>query len=412
VQGYPTVCAVYYALSRSDSDSRLAGYNSNLDKKSYSYTITKATYGDVVGGIWDDFIGADIVLFFGTDTGYVFAVKDSGSAFLDCVTPFRPSIGGKTCVEVTAQVLFDGSKLHIPCRTTGGTPDPDYGIMVVNMPVSCPGSPVIDKFIATENPVLTPLSWVQAGSVTYLYSGTKKGPKNSANSYIERIDAGAGNVANSDILEFDIVPATTTLWNELFTGSFDDPNTPGTNEAKIIARKTVDTYFCKAYCNTNGGSCGTNCSSTENNDGPFNDRTRSSLGSIQVMWIRPGEPVDTNANEEVYVFDKNGKCWGYNLLNGKNGGNIDAYRKWGANIDQTFVTVSSCAEGFTSSPIMVGTDLYVGDGCGNVYRIDTTTQTSTIIAYLGNQKIYDLSYDWTNLYAGTSRARMYAITPP
>ncbi|MFN7182532.1 MAG: hypothetical protein ACK4NF_07640, partial [Planctomycetota bacterium] len=82
---------------------------------------------------------------------------------------------------------------------------------------------------------------------------------------------------------------------------------------------------------------------------------------------------------------------------------------WGANIDQTFVTVSSCADGFTASPLMIGTDLYVADGCGKVYRIDTTTATVATIANLGNQKLYDLSYDGVYLYVGSSRGRFSAI---
>ncbi len=410
LQGFPTVFAGRYGISRCGGcggNGLLVGYDASLNKKSYTYTITN---GSPAGGIWDDFIGADPVLFFGTTTGYVYAVRDSGTAFSDCVAPFQPSSGLKTCSEVTTIGVFDGSRLYIACKTTGGTPDPDYGIFEITMPASCPGSATTNQFIATDNPVFTPLSFSQTGTTRYIYVGTKKGPKTPANSYIERVDIGAGSVANSDTLGFDISAATITLSGELFTGSQDDSGTPATNEAKVIARKSIDTNFCKAYCNTAGGSCGVGCSSTESNDGPFNDRSRSGIGSVQTMWLNSDFGAD-QGNLNLYVCGKDGKVWGYDLVNGKNGANIDAYKKWGANIDASWTSVSTCSSGFTGSPILVGTNLYLADGCGKIYRLSITDQSVVTMLNVGNQKLLDLSYDGVNLYVGSERGRIYVITP-
>ncbi|MBI2901507.1 MAG: hypothetical protein HYY17_15080 [Planctomycetes bacterium] len=118
LQGIPTaacdpVTCAYYATYVVTRDA-VAGTDriwalDRLGRVLYSYDVASG-YGDIVGTPAWTRIGSDHVVFFGTTGGYLFYLKDTGSALVDFngSWPFKPA----AVDEVTSPVVTDGTNLY------------------------------------------------------------------------------------------------------------------------------------------------------------------------------------------------------------------------------------------------------------------------------------------------------------
>ncbi|MBI4712930.1 MAG: hypothetical protein HY762_06500 [Planctomycetes bacterium] len=73
----------------------------------YTYDVAQTPYGDIVGAPWWYTEGSTHTVYFGTTTGYLFRLIDTGSALnLSASWPFS------VCDEITSAVISDGTNLY------------------------------------------------------------------------------------------------------------------------------------------------------------------------------------------------------------------------------------------------------------------------------------------------------------
>jgi hypothetical protein len=167
IQGFPQVAfdintLAYYStyvtsrdLTGVSTTDRLYALDGNGSVK-YYYDV-RQTYGDIVFTPWYWTEGTDHTVYFGTTQGYLFRLKDTGSALT--LSPGWPI---KVCSEITSAVISDGINLYF--GGMDGTQARIYAYII---------SSVSQRFaIDVVSRVSAAPSWAVDGGITYLFIGS------------------------------------------------------------------------------------------------------------------------------------------------------------------------------------------------------------------------------------------------
>jgi hypothetical protein len=166
IQGYPTLAFdlntyAYYStyivsrdLTGAGTTDRIYVIDANGDMK-YTYDVAQA-YGDIVAAPWWYTEAITHTVYFGTTTGYLFRLEDTGAALnLTALWPLS------VCNEITSAVISDGVNLYFGGVETGVSKIFSYEISTRNRMFGLPSARV------TATP-----SWAISGTDTYLFIGS------------------------------------------------------------------------------------------------------------------------------------------------------------------------------------------------------------------------------------------------
>jgi hypothetical protein len=173
IQGFPepafdwNTFAYYssYVMMRNSSGSTDSLYvlNTNGDLRTYSITLPTV---DMIGPAWWTTEGATHVVYFGTSTGQIYKMVDTGAALVPAGGLWSTPFTHGSLLAVTSPVVTDGTNVYFAGQSGPGT----YGVYKVD--IASKAMPANSPLSISNVQVTSGFAWWNTPSGRYLYGAS------------------------------------------------------------------------------------------------------------------------------------------------------------------------------------------------------------------------------------------------